>query len=151
MRTAFTSSYPLPDDGQHTIGHRCPGGSVLHKLLEEQVCYRSIESDTFWRAWSKDYLTLLHNPQKWRSTKEDLKPGKLVMLVNEQLARGCWRLARVEQVMRSSPHVRQVKVRTSDAKVLLRDRTKLVRLELDEEETRDIQLVRYKLSNFDPD
>ena len=60
--------------------------------------------------------------------------GELVLIVDEQLARGHWRLARVVQVVKSSPHVRQIKVRTADAKVILRDRTKLVRLELDDEE-----------------
>ena len=62
-----------------------------------------------------------------------------MLIVNKQLSRGNWRLAQVVQVLKSSPHVRQLKVRTADAKVLLRDRTKLVRLELDDEERQDVQ------------
>ena len=86
-----------------------------------------------------DYLPLLHNWQKWKTTKDDLKVGELVLIVNEQLARGSWRLARVVQVVKSSPHIHQLKVRTADATVLLRDWTKLVRLELDDEERQDVQ------------
>ena len=95
--------------------------------------------NAFWKVWSKDYLHLLHNRQKWKKTRDDLKIGELVLIVNKQLSRGNWRLAQVVQVLKSSPHVRQMKVRTADAQVLLRDWTKLVRLELDNEESQDIQ------------
>ena len=62
-----------------------------------------------------------------------------MLIVNEQLTRGSWRLARVIKVVKLSPHVGQLKVRTADATVLLRDRTKLVHLELDDEERQDVQ------------
>ena len=95
--------------------------------------------NAFWEAWSKHYLHLLHNRQKWKKTRDDLKIGELVLIVNEQLSQGNWRLARVVQVLKASPHVCQLKVRTADAKVLLQDQTKLVCLELDDEESQDIQ------------
>ena len=85
----------------------------------------------FWKAWYRDYLTELHNRQKWRDTKEDLKTGELVLVVDHQMARGHWKMARVLKPVVTGSHVRKVSIRTADGKVSLRDRTSLVRLERD--------------------
>ena len=92
----------------------------------------------FWKAWSKDYLQLLHTRQKWRITKEDLKVGDLVICRDNPMARGDWRLCRVHEVVKDGQHVRQVKIRTGEGKLLWRDRTKLVLLELDDEGKQDL-------------
>ena len=124
--------YPAMKDRQSPVV--VPNNIMETTSLRDKFAMSQARVNGFWKSWTRDYLHLLHNRQKWQSTKEDLKVGELVLIVDEQLARGHWRLARVVQVVKSSPHVRQVKVRTADAKVILRDRTKLVRLELDDEE-----------------
>ena len=88
--------------------------------------------NAFWKAWSRDYLTLLHSRQKWRKTRADLRPGELVLVVDEQMPRSQWKMGRVLEVSSDGEHVRDAKIRTASAKVLWRDRTKLVRLELDQ-------------------
>ena len=129
--------YPAMKDRRSSVV--VPENIMETSSLRDKFAKAQSRVNGFWKAWDRDYLHLLHNRQKWKTTKDDLKVGELVLIVNEQLARGSWRLARVVQLVKSSPHVRQLKVRTADATVLLRDRTKLVRLELDEEERQDVQ------------
>ena len=88
--------------------------------------------NSFWKAWKRDYLSLLHDRKKWRKTKDDLKDGDVVILVDESTSRSEWKLGKVVGAITSGPHVRKVNVRRADGKILLKDRTKVVRLELDE-------------------
>ena len=87
--------------------------------------------NSFWNVWKKEYISTLHERKKWTSTKRDLQRDDLVILVDENTYRGEWRLARVTDPMTDGEHVRSAEVRTADGKTFLRDRTKLVLLELD--------------------
>ena len=90
--------------------------------------------NAFWKAWSRDYLSLLHNRCKWKRQEEDLHVNTLVLVVNEQLPRSVWKMARVIKAdAEVDDHVRKALIRLADGKVVLRDRTSLVRLELDGE------------------
>ena len=86
--------------------------------------------DGFWRRWSRDYVSSLQARPKWRSEEESLKVGDIVLMVDEQVRRGDWRTARVTATD-GQDLVRTVKVRTPAGKEFFRDRTKVVRLELD--------------------
>ena len=112
-------------------------GSLRSRFLRSQALVNS-----FWKSWSRDYLSMLHARQKWHKTTEDLKKGELVLIVDPSLSRGNWRLARVVQPIVTGSHVRKARVRTADSKVWLRDRSNLVRLELENygEGENDIQL-----------
>ena len=59
-----------------------------------------------------------------------------MLLVDEQCRRGDWKTGRVVSVD-GSDVVRTVVVRTADGKTFSRDRTKVVRLELDRVEMSD--------------
>ena len=87
--------------------------------------------NAFWKAWKRDYLSLLHDRKKWAKTKDDLKDGDVVILVDETVARSEWKLGRIEEAFDSGPHVRRVNVRRADRKIILKDRTKVVKLELE--------------------
>ena len=87
--------------------------------------------NAFWKAWRRDYLSLLHNRKKWTRTKDDLKTDDVVILVDESLSRSEWKLGRVTEIVNSGPHARKVNVRRADRKIVVKDRTKVVRLELD--------------------
>ena len=87
--------------------------------------------NAFWKSWSREYLTLLHNRDKWTTTTRDLAVDDLVLVVEEQVARNSWKLGRIVSVDGDATHVRKAMVKRADGKILLRDRTKLVRLELD--------------------
>ena len=87
----------------------------------------------FWKAFKRDYLSLLHSRSKWRNSKENLQKDDLVILVDETVERHRWRMGRIQKIFQSGPHVRRVEVKKGDGKVVLRDRTKVVKLELDSE------------------
>ena len=87
--------------------------------------------DGFWKRWSRDYVSALQARPKWRSTERDLAVGDVVLLVDEQLRRSDWRLAMVKETEGDGAHVRKVTVSVGGGKEFVRDRTKVVRLELD--------------------
>ena len=86
----------------------------------------------FWKAFKNEYLQLLHHRQKWTKSKTNLKKGDLVIIVDDTTTRDAWRLGRIENVHETGPHVRKVDVKRGDGKMVTRDRTKVVRLEMDE-------------------
>ena len=88
--------------------------------------------NSFWKIWRRDYLSLLHSRSKWRSTKDNLKLNDLVILADEAVERGQWKMGRVVETPSADGHVRRVHVRRSDGKIVQRDRGKIVQLELDE-------------------
>ena len=88
----------------------------------------------FWKEWKRDYLTMLHNRPKWRKTMRDLAVDDIVILVDETTHRDEWKLGRIVNTNSSDGHVRKVSVRRADGKEVERDRTKVVRLELDDDD-----------------
>ena len=88
--------------------------------------------NSFWRTFRRDYLSLLHSRSKWRKTRENLKKDDLVIIVDDTADRHDWRLGRIVSTIQSDGHVRQVAVKRGDGRIVHRDRTKLVKLELDE-------------------
>ena len=89
--------------------------------------------NAFWNSWSTEYLALLHSRSKWTKTKDDLAVGDLVIITDDTMQRHSWKLGRVISVEGSGPHVRRATVKRGDGKLLVKDRSKLVHLELDEE------------------
>ncbi|XP_069979436.1 uncharacterized protein [Penaeus vannamei] len=70
-------------------------------------------ADLFWKRWSKEYLPLLQERQKWNIKRRDVKKGDIVLALDERLPRGTWPLARVIEVMCDSDgHVRSAKLKT---------------------------------------
>ena len=61
-----------------------------------------------------------------------MKINDLVLVVEPTVARNEWRLARVVDVVSADGVVRKATVKRADGKLLLRDRCKIVALELDE-------------------
>ena len=78
-------------------------------------------------------MSLLHARQKWTKTQRDLAVDDAVIIVDETLQRHDWKLGRVIAVAGTEPHVRRVDVLRSDGKIVTKDRTKIVLLELDVE------------------
>ena len=100
---------------------------VLHsawKRAQSRVC-------SFWAAFRKDYLSTMALVQKWHKSMKNLKVGDIVIMMDESVQRDEWKLARVEKVYDDGQHVRKVDVWRPGGKVDLRDRSKLIKLELD--------------------
>ena len=74
----------------------------------------------------------LHERKKWTKVRENLKINDLVLIVEPTVARNEWRLARIVDVESADGLVRKATVKRADGKLLLRDRSKIVALELDE-------------------
>ena len=87
--------------------------------------------NAFWKSWSKEYLTTLHSRSKWRSTKRDLCVGDLVIIVDESVRRHEWKMGRIVSVEGSDDHIRRAWVKRGDGKTILKDRTKIVLLEIE--------------------
>ncbi|KAM7393992.1 hypothetical protein PAMP_020821 [Pampus punctatissimus] len=96
----------------------------------KQVQYMA---DLFWNRWTKEYLLLLQDRQKWMHKKKNLNIGDIVLVVDPTAPRGSWPLGRVLETRPDARGlVRSVKVQTQTS-VLERPITKLCRiLEMDE-------------------
>ena len=120
----------------------CPGvfahsrDDVLPPTPPEAVCLRytwrqsRALADSFWRRWTRDYVSALQARPKWRDVEPNLVVGDVVLLVDEQRRRNDWRVGVVTSTD-GAEIVRTVSVRLADGKNFDRDRTKVVRLELD--------------------
>ena len=75
-------------------------------------------------------MAALQARPKWRSREENLAVGDIVMMVDEQIRRGDWRTGVIIDTD-GGELVRTVTIRTAGGKEFSRDRTKVVRLELD--------------------
>ena len=87
--------------------------------------------NAFWTQWKRDYVVLLHNRQKWRDTRRDIAVDDLVLLVDDNVRRGEWRMGRVISTEGSGRHIRRAQVKRVDGRILFCDRSKIVHLELD--------------------
>ena len=76
-----------------------------------------IVTQRFWTRWRKEYLTELRESHRTllarRKAADVVKNGEIVVIHDESLPRGQWRLGRIEQVIKGSDgHARGVRVRT---------------------------------------
>ena len=73
-------------------------------------------ANVFWSRWRNEYLSSLQMRQKWTKLHRDIQKGDVVLLKDENLARNCWALCRVEETYPSGVDgkVRKVKLRIGD-------------------------------------
>ena len=90
-------------------------------------------SDQFWKRWTREYLTLLQERQKWLSPTRNVHVGDIVLLVDQNTPRGSWLLGKVEETFPDrNGLVRNALVKTKSS-TFLRPISKLVMvLEFDE-------------------
>ena len=90
-------------------------------------------ADIFWRRWTKEYLPLLQERQKWNRQRENLKVGDIVLLVDNTAPRNNWIMGRVVETQPDRyGRVRSVQLKTNTG-VYTRPVCKLVKmLECDE-------------------
>lgn len=88
-------------------------------------------ANKFWQRWIREYLPTLQERQKWLDQRPNLKKGDLVLVADQNIPRGKWSKALVEQTFSDGDGVvRRVLVRTAEGTVL-RDVRKLCLLEED--------------------
>ena len=54
-------------------------------------------TNEFWNRWRKDYLQSLQPRQKWIATRRNLQVDDIVVVMDDNLPRNCWRIARVDE------------------------------------------------------
>ncbi|XP_006818607.1 uncharacterized protein LOC102806053 [Saccoglossus kowalevskii] len=70
-------------------------------------------ANIFWRRWTREYLPMLQERQKWMKPQRNLKIGDIVLIVDGKQPRNSWPLAKVIEIMRDYKGlVRVVKVKT---------------------------------------
>lgn len=92
--------------------------------------WRKVQSvaNDFWSRWKPQYLMSLQTRQCWTASKT-YHVGDVVLLKDENVCRGQWKLARIEELIKSQDNlVRRVKVRVGQS-LLERPVHKLVLLE----------------------
>ena len=120
-----------------------PSGTLLRATWTENL--NLVQS--FRRRFLREYVPLLQQRQKWTTTRDNLKVGQLVLLVEETKKRRDWRMGVVDKVEGTPPHIRGAYVRVIRDKAVkktakdryelpkpttyYRDRTSIVVLEAD--------------------
>ena len=83
----------------------------------------------FWNRWCREYLPTLTVRPKWTTESRNLEAGDVVLVMEPNVARDHWPLARVVKVHPSSDgRVRKAEVKTQSG-FLTRPVTKLCLLE----------------------
>jgi hypothetical protein len=113
-----------PDDFTALTPNHFLIGRAVNTVAPDVTTDREINSRRRWRQvqvvanhvhqrWLLEYLPTLTVRQKWRSEERNVADGNLVLIVDENLPRGHWELARViETYPGDDGRVRSVKLKT---------------------------------------
>ncbi|XP_031440139.1 uncharacterized protein LOC116224450 [Clupea harengus] len=107
-----------------------PPGTFLKSDIYARRRWKQVQymADLFWQRWTKEYLLLLQERQKWTSLKRNLSVGDIVLVVDPTAPRGSWPLGRVLETKPDARGlVRSVKLKTKTS-VLERPITKLCQI-----------------------
>lgn len=87
-------------------------------------------ADVFWKRWIREYLPSLQERQKWNQQQRNFAVNDIVLILDENMPRSSWPLARIQEVHvnRGDNLVRSVKLKTRSS-TLVRPVSKLILLE----------------------
>ena len=70
-------------------------------------------ADLFWKRWTREYLPLLQERQKWSQVKRNLAPDDVVLIVDDSAPRNSWNMGRVlKTIPDKNGLVRRVLIKT---------------------------------------
>ena len=99
-------------------------------LVRKKWRKKQILADHFWKKWLKEYVPALQERDKWHRPRGNAEVGDLVLLVDEPLPRGQWRMGRVVKVVPGRDGlVRTVEGKTGASTSLVRPMQKIYLLE----------------------
>jgi transposase InsO family protein len=80
-------------------GPQYPGGLFSKEDVYSRRRWKQVQylADSFWERWSKEYLVLLQERQKWFNPKKNIAVGDIVLIV-DSAPRSSWALGRVVEV-----------------------------------------------------
>jgi hypothetical protein len=86
-------------------------------------------ANCFWRRWTREYLPLLQERQKWIRKRRNLRINDLVFVIDKNLPRGRWLLGRCVKIFPGRDgQVRTAEIKTKES-ILIRPISKLCLLE----------------------
>ena len=94
-----------------------PAGQFVKEYVYARHRWRKVQylAKEFWQRWKKEYIMTLQKRNKWSKKQRNITVGDIVILKNEDLFRGDWRLARVLETKTDDDGlVRRVKLLTAD-------------------------------------
>ena len=93
--------------------------------VSSRFLYRQNLVNRFWRRWLAEYLPKLTIRQKWLEERPPLKVGDIVLISEDNVKRGNWPLAIVEEIYQGKDGlVRTATLRTKMGKRLRSDSTR---------------------------
>lgn len=96
----------------------------LNSLDRYQLMQRKVQE--FWRRWSSEYLATLQQRTKWKSPVDNLKPGQIVTVKDDDLPPTKWLMGRILEVFPGKDsHVRVAKVQMANGELTLNEMNKL--------------------------
>ena len=94
----------------------CPRSYMIKRWKRVQFL-----SDLFWSRWRREILTLYQSRRKWCDTHHNLQVNDIVLVMDENVPRLSWKMARVKSVKFSKDNcVRTVTLESSDKKEFVR-------------------------------
>ena len=70
-------------------------------------------ADIFWRRWTKEYLPMMQERQKWNRKRRNFVPGDVVIIVDNQVPRNSWPMGRIiKTIPDAKGYVRRVLLKT---------------------------------------
>ena len=69
-----------------------------HRLTDNSVYL-------FWKRWRSEYLSQINRRSKWTDSTENISCNDIVLIVDENLPRSSWRLARVIETYASKDNL----------------------------------------------
>lgn len=92
-----------------------PPGTFTENDQYARRRWRQVQNlaDLFWTRWTREYLPLLQERQKWSKLKRNFQHGDVVLVVDSSSPRNTWIMGRITQTIPdSSGTVRRVKLQT---------------------------------------
>lgn len=100
--------------------------------LHDRFTYLNTTLDHFWKRFLAEYLPSLHPRRKWTKERKPIQENDIVLLLDDQLPRGCWKMVLVDKIsLGEDGRVRQALVRVPGGSILKRPVSKLLPLELE--------------------
>lgn len=101
----------------------------LSAIPENRLAYwQLIQSmfQGFWKRWHQEYLTSLHQRNKWQKKEENIAVGNIVAVKDQNLPPAKWMLAKIIKVYSGEDNlVRSVELKTANG-IMTRPITKIV-------------------------
>ena len=89
-----------------------PPGNFDATDLYARKRWRQVQQLTnmFWDRFRKEYLLNLQHRQKWTKTNRNITVGDIVLLKEDDVFRGNWRMGKVIKIIGSADHTRRVQL-----------------------------------------